>query len=690
MSYPIGKSQLLYAKSKVYVHPTKSAKDNVPGFIYLLKESDIQTDKEITFGWCSESNLDPDQLETLNIVDLLRGDTSTRTFIKKPSRYGSFSFSVTINELFSFQIRPPSLGWWYGSIIINTKSSLDKLPVLFFHDDECPSTVEELNFKKKQFEIFNDENELFWGGLQFLTNFKKYANLEKSTLERSIFLINPSLEDLNNFSPTNITESTKKLSLESISKPNFNQLINDAKWTVLETLAKFTNFTKKKLDDVQIDQNLLPFLSNPEVVKINDEFDTARVYLAKWAMGVQEEAYKNRSKIILDQNSRDLLQKELGLNFDKLLPEEILQAHERSRELNKVEWQSMFDSSGRLNITVNEVKNKIFHGGINNEIRNEVWLFLLNVYPWDSSKQERDDLKSVLNESYESYKYEWFHNEELKEKDEYFKDQVFRIEKDIQRTDRTLPEFKRELDEEEDDGTTDNLVVKNPNLLRMREILISFNQYNKFLGYVQGMNDLLSPIYLQLQHEPTGIIFWAFVNFMERMERNFLHDQSGIKDQMNTLNELTQFLLPDLYIHLEKCDSSNLFFFFRMLLVWFKREFPINDIFKLWEVLWTDLYSSQFHLFITLAILQKNEKIIINHLQQFDEVLKYMNDLSMTFDLNDLLTRAELLFLKFRKMVEIIDKDNKEGDTLSPISENLRLLVSKEIIIKKETERHIG
>lgn len=688
MGYPIGKAKLVYAKSKVYVHPTKHSKDNVPGFVYLLKENDIQTDKDIVFGWCSESNLDSDQLKTLEKVDLLRGDTKGSHYIKNPSRYGSFSFAVTINELFSFQIRPPSLGWWYGSIVINTRSSMDKLPVLFFHDDECPSTVQELDYRKKQFEIFNDENELFWGGLQFLTEFKKYANLEKSTLERSIFLINPTLEDLNNFSPTNTVDESKQVT--NFTKPNLNKLLNDAKWSVLETLAKFTTFTKRRLDDVHIDPNIVPFLSNPEVTKINEEFDTARVYLAKWAMGVQEEAYRNRSKIILDQNSRDLLQKELGLNFDRLLPEEVLQAHERSRELAKKEWELMFDSTGRLNITVNEVKNRIFHGGVNDEIRHQVWLFILGVYPWDSSKHEREDIKIVLDQDYENYKSQWVDNQELQEQDEYFKDQVFRIEKDIQRTDRTLPEFQRGPEEQEDDGLNDNLVVKNPNLVNMREILITFNQYNKFLGYVQGMNDLLSPLYLKLHEESTGLVFWSFVKFMDRMERNFLHDQSGIKDQMNALNELTQFLLPDLYIHLEKCDSSNLFFFFRMLLVWFKREFPMNDIFKLWEVLWLDYYSSQFHLFIALAVLQKHEKIIINHLKQFDEVLKYMNDLSMTFDLNDLLTRAELLFLKFRKMIEIIDKENKDDDRISPISENLRLLLSKELVIKREKERFVG
>lgn len=127
-----------------------------------------------------------------------------------------------------------------------------------------------------------------------------------------------------------------------------------------------------------------------------------------------------------------------------------------------------------------------------------------------------------------------------------------------------------------------------------------------------------------------------------------------------------------------------------MLLVWFKREFIWDDVLRLWEILWTDYYSSQFHLFFALAILQKNEKIIVNHLRQFDEVLKYINDLSMTYKLNDLLTRSELLFLKFRKMVEIIDRSSETSDAKSPINDNLRLLLSKELVIQKETTRVQG
>lgn len=155
----------------------------------------------------------------------------------------------------------------------------------------------------------------------------------------------------------------------------------------------------------------------------------------------------------------------------------------------------------------------------------------------------------------------------------------------------------------------------------MKDMLLTYNEYNRDLGYVQGMSDLLAPIYAVMQDD--AIAFWGFQHFMERMERNFLRDQSGMRKQLLTLDHLVQLMDPKLYLHLQSADSTNFFFFFRMLLVWYKREFGWLDILKLWETLWTDYLSSGFHLFVALAILEKHRGVIMEHLQHFDEVLKY-------------------------------------------------------------------
>ena len=148
-----------------------------------------------------------------------------------------------------------------------------------------------------------------------------------------------------------------------------------------------------------------------------------------------------------------------------------------------------------------------------------------------------------------------------------------------------------------------------------------------------------------------------------------------MRAQLLTLDHLVQLMDPALYLHLQSADSTNFFFFFRMLLVWYKREFEYPDVLRLWECLWTDWLSSNFHLFVALAILERHRTVIMDHLKHFDEVLKYsessvppcpsvivashtalVNELSGTIELQSTLVRAEALFRRFQRTVEAVDK----------------------------------
>lgn len=121
------------------------------------------------------------------------------------------------------------------------------------------------------------------------------------------------------------------------------------------------------------------------------------------------------------------------------------------------------------------------------------------------------------------------------------------------------------------------------------------------LGYVQGMNDLLSPILIVMDDEVDA--FWTFVGLMSRMEQNFHLDQAHIKRQLGNLHTLLQFIDAELANYLSKTslvvlslalhlplitladnNASNMYFFFRWMLIGFKREFSFDDIMHLWEV----------------------------------------------------------------------------------------------------------
>lgn len=191
----------------------------------------------------------------------------------------------------------------------------------------------------------------------------------------------------------------------------------------------------------------------------------------------------------------------------------------------------------------------------------------------------------------------------------------------MHRTDRTVPIFAGEDIPHPDPESPFAAVGTNVHMEQLKDMLLTYNEYNRELGYVQGMSDLLAPVYAVLQDDAAA--FWAFARFMDRMERNFLRDQSGMRDQLRALDRLVLFMDPALHAHLEKAESTNFFFFFRMLLVWFKREFAWHDVLRLWEALWSDYLSASLHLFVALAILEKHRDVIMTHLLHFDEVLKY-------------------------------------------------------------------
>ncbi|KAK9468000.1 rab-GTPase-TBC domain-containing protein [Lipomyces arxii] len=706
-----GKGKLLFAKSKVYVHPSSSAKDNIPGFIALVRPPGA-TDKDILLAWMPETLLRSDDFNCYVKVDLSTddiGNQSRDVYVTLPpvSSISSFAFSVPLHRVYSIMLRPPSLGWWWGSVIIHTRTE-DVIPPLFFHDAESQSTILQQKMRNKKFTPFAPGGDLFWGGDQFMKYLRKYTIVEKSTFEQRLYLINPDADDLLSFSPPNARIENN----ESISR-----IIKDARWNLLERLARVTRFSKKAANEVigNSPPAVRAMLNVPEVRQLGDDFDSARVYLAKWAMSISEEAERNKTKIIWTDVVGDHINSMVG-DFEILNVDDRV---ERRNEVSRDEWRAFFDASGRLCITVSEVKERIFHGGLAADIRHEAWLFLLGVYPWDSSLLERQSLMASKRDEYFRLKRQWWDDVNRQQNDPIWKDQRNRIEKDVHRTDRNISLFAGEdIPHPNPDSPFANIGT-NVHLEQLKDMLITYNEYNKSLGYVQGMSDLLSPIYAVVQDD--AVAFWAFVGFMNRMQRNFLRDQSGMHRQLLALDNLVQLMEPRLYTHLEKADSTNFFFVFRMLLVWFKREFKWEDVLRLWEVLWTDYLSSQFVLFVALAILDKHKDVIMEHLEHFDEVLKYMNELSKTIDLEETLTRAEALFYRFQRTVDAIDRKNKEPlssssawatPTIAPvsplsnrpgnglpdktlplkpeagrviISDVLRELLSKEIIVVSDT-----
>ncbi|KAF9900993.1 GTPase activating protein [Linnemannia zychae] len=486
--------------------------------------------------------------------------------------------------------------------------------------------------------------------------------------------------------------------------------VKEMRWNILERFSQVARFSRDAATNIldhPITKQILPphvqqrIQESEAAKKVMDDYDSARVYLAKWAATVADQSDKERREV----QEMDRLHQ--GSSATGRHP-----AHGRSgRRINDHEDEegplgafNVLDQ-GRLKVSEGHVREVVFRGGIEHDIRIEVWKFFLGIYPWDSTEAERVALRVSKAEEYYALKREWFDNASIQD-DEAFQEQKLRIEKDVHRTDRTISFFASEtLPNFSGDFTG---VGSNENLELLKDILLTYNVWaakspldrststgkvkaspsddstssteisgpeepNLLEGYVQGMSDLLAPVFAVMGDEVMG--FWAFVGVMEKTKKNFYRDQIGMQSQLETLCKVIQVLDPKLYKHLEKCEALNLFFCFRWLLIWFKREFEWVDIMRLWEVLFSDHLSTQFQLFVAMAILDKHRDVMIDHLQGFDEILKYVNDLSMTIDLEESLQNAEILY---RRLEHIEHKvDSKRQQDVSDFPPSLRNLLKK-------------
>ncbi|NP_001317775.1 TBC1 domain family member 15 [Caenorhabditis elegans] len=301
----------------------------------------------------------------------------------------------------------------------------------------------------------------------------------------------------------------------------------------------------------------------------------------------------------------------------------------RELPVSKDLWNSFKLSNGSYDpMKLHHLKMNVFRGGLNAELRKEAWKCLLGYRQWHESDTDFQTRRAELAKQYENMKKQWMSVTEDQEKRfTKFVKRKSLVEKDVARTDRTVPFFQGD---------------DNVNLVHLHNVLMTYVMYNFDLGYVQGMSDFASPLLFVMKDEVDT--FWCFVGLMELTQKNFETDQAFIKLQMNQLRDLVMIINPKLANYLESEKSDDMYFCFRWVLVWFKREFSFLDTCKLWEVLWSGQPCPRFLLLICVAILDSQTNIIIDNQFGLTEILKHINDLSMHLKVDEILTAAEAIF----------------------------------------------
>lgn len=452
---------------------------------------------------------------------------------------------------------------------------------------------------------------------------------------------------------------------------------------------------------------------------------------------------ENSSGSSESESSQDDWQKSFDeLETSQFNGESPVQVSERTRALHCSAWEAFLDRDGRV-VNESAVRKAVFKGGIDCMIRKEVWSFLFGLYPFLSTRREREALAAENVARYGALKTRWkellktykppvdpdvpesiplylrectskqtsstlgddvgdgLPSGEAHEGDSLTGDQmvflkltakfnadrqpidiqklyssVRVIDKDVPRTDRSQAFFEGK---------------GNQNLLVLRDILITYSAYHQDIGYVQGMNDILSRFLIVLGSEAQA--YWCLTNYMETVKRDFLDD--GMLDKITHVRLLLRKMDEQLFNHFKANGMEDMLFVHRWLVLTFKREFSFEDALTMFEIISSQHLESSsveaerererqrvkelekdggefhaqvvevtnysFEVFVCLAVLKEYRKSLLK-CSEVSSVYNTIHGLSMKMDLNIILMRAEELFYKYcRKSVvdsfQVVDVD---------------------------------
>ncbi|ODN77782.1 hypothetical protein, variant [Cryptococcus amylolentus CBS 6039] len=449
-------------------------------------------------------------------------------FVSVPPPKGEkYAFSVPVTNIYSILVYPPSLSHWYGSATINLTGGIS-LPTLYFHDDESPLLASPKPSPQPD-AAARPTPRARWGFPPILSLLESRAVLVRSRLlqaKRSmgaeLWLVNPSKSDrevheagvpdeepetVPTRKPNQTQQTNSPRKAEYPPKPDYPAVYPGfagienltPKQSILTGLSSLTSLSRRKASQLlshPLAQPVVPHLPPAFKSLVNvpgewerngrtqganaqnggrggsdvaSEFESARLYLAKWARVVAEEGERARREELAAQarirpssptaSTADVdenLASSLGVF--SLLPKSYAKrpvpssTRHPQNPISLQDWVT-FEEEGKDELFV---RQQIFRRGfstlpVDGQALREGWEVLLSIVPWhiggaDTSsdglgkrRQERNEVRDGKRQVYEGLKRKWKADADEGKGDEGWKEEWHRIDVDCRRTDRNQP-----------------------------------------------------------------------------------------------------------------------------------------------------------------------------------------------------------------------------------------------------------
>lgn len=324
-----------------------------------------------------------------------------------------------------------------------------------------------------------------------------------------------------------------------------------------------------------------------------------------------------------------------------------------SASLKESSLRKLLETDGKDNIDIKALR-KASWTGIPQSSRGLVWKILLGYLPTSMInkdtilKRKREEYVNSIDKFYGKNK-----KENLLEEDQKNLRQIL---VDIPRTAPDFPLFHSEE-------------VR----LSLERILYIWSVRHPASGYVQGMNDIATPIFATfLAHEITDgeisnvnkidissvdkdIIlrveadsFWCLTKLLDGIQDHYTCSQPGIQRLIYKLEGIINRIDIDLYNHFQEKGLMFIQFAFRWFNCLLLRELPLKVVIRLWDTYLSEELSGfdTFHCYVCAALLQLFSKDL-RSMQSMEEMVMFLQDLPtqnwQETDVETLLSQAYIL-----------------------------------------------
>ncbi|MEJ1288050.1 TBC1 domain family member 22B isoform X1 [Cricetulus griseus] len=263
--------------------------------------------------------------------------------------------------------------------------------------------------------------------------------------------------------------------------------------------------------------------------------------------------------------------------------------------------------------------------GVPREVRPVTWRLLSGYLPANTERRKltlqrkREEYFGFIEQYYDS------------RNEEHHQDTYRQIHIDIPRTNPLIPLFQQPLVQE-----------------IFERILFIWAIRHPASGYVQGINDLVTPFFVvflseyveedvenfdvtNLSQDMLRSIeadsFWCMSKLLDGIQDNYTFAQPGIQKKVKALEELVSRIDEQVHSHFRRYEVEYLQFAFRWMNNLLMRELPLRCTIRLWDTYQSEPEGfSHFHLYVCAAFLIKWRKEILDE-EDFQGLLMLLQNL---------------------------------------------------------------